>query len=177
MDNNECPEYLRNDFVEKELKLKPPLSIIMSNMLSKITVSLMKYIKAIPVHKSGKKILTALYESIRRLENGQAIVIFPEIPDAISHDGINEFYTGFINIAKYYYKNNSTNIAFYPVCINRENNVISVANPIIFDHKNIFSNEKARIISLLKASIQNMLRESNRLLFDSQESRKGVTHW
>jgi hypothetical protein len=177
MDNNECPEYLRNDFVEKELKLKPPLSIVMSNMLSKITVSLMKYIKAIPVHKSGKKILTALYDSLHRLENGHAIVVFPEIPEAVSRDGINEFYTGFINIAKYYYNNNSTNIAFYPVCIHKKNNAISIANPIMFDHENIFSNEKARIISLLKGSIQNMLRDSNRLLFDSQEGRKGATHW
>ena len=33
--------------------------------------------------------------------------------------------------------------------------------------------EKARIISLLKASIQNMLWERNPLLFDSQEGRKG----
>ena len=159
MDNNQCPEYLRNDFVEKELKLKPPLSNIISNMFSKICISLMKYIKAIPVHKNGKKILEALYESIHRLEHGHAIVIFPEIPEAISHDGINEFYTGFINIAKYYYKKNRTNIAFYPVCINKESNVISIANPTIFDHKNLFSNEKARIISLLKASILIMLRE------------------
>lgn len=158
MDSHQCPEYLRNDFVEKELKLKPPFSIIISTMLSKICISLMIYIKAIPVHKNGKKVLAAFHESIHRLENGHAIVVFPEIPEAMGHDGMNEFYTGFVNIAKYYYKKNSTNIAFYPVCIHRENNVISIEKPIIFDHNNVFSKEKARIIRLLRVNILKMLR-------------------
>jgi 1-acyl-sn-glycerol-3-phosphate acyltransferase len=159
MDKNLCPDYLRDDFVEKELKLKPPLSIIASKMLSKICISLMVYIGAIPVYKKGKKILAALHESVHILEKGHDLIIFPEIPDLGANDQINEFYTGFINIAKYFFKRNNANIAFYPVCIHKENSFISITKPIIYNPKSAFPNEKKRIINLLKDSIMKMFRE------------------
>ena len=161
MDKNLCPGYLRDDFVEKELKLKPPLSTIVSKMLSKICISLMKHIGAIPVYRNGRKILGAAHESVLKLEKGHEIVIFPEIPKVRNNDQINEFYTGFVNIAKYFYKRNKANIAFYPVCIHKKNNYISMTKPIIFDHKNAFPHEKKRIVNLLRDSIMKMFRESD----------------
>jgi hypothetical protein len=176
MDKNLCPGYLRDDFVEKELKLKPPLSIIVSKMISKICVSLMIHIRAIPVYKSGKKILAAANESVQKLEKGYEIIIFPEIPDVRNNDPINEFYTGFINIAKYFYKRNNANIAFYPVCIHKEKNYISITKPIIFDHKNAFPHEKRRIINLLKNSIMKMFREDDYENVCEENSMAPATH-
>lgn len=74
MDMKYCAAYIERDFVYPELRLKPPLSTVLSKGIGWICVALMRYIQAIPVYKGCRKISNSLTMSIGYLLNGQAYV-------------------------------------------------------------------------------------------------------
>ena len=62
MDPVLAPDYIRVDFVELRLKLKPPVSIYFSRALTKLTVPLFKSIQGIPAYLGGHELLYGTLE-------------------------------------------------------------------------------------------------------------------
>jgi 1-acyl-sn-glycerol-3-phosphate acyltransferase len=151
-----CPEYLRKDFVEEELHLKPPLSNIVAWLISKACVVLMKVIKAIPVYEKSMKLATTWKCSMKHLKREESLIIFPENDAIPFNDVLNKFDQGFVGLAPIYYEKTGRILDFVPVAVHKTEKVIKIGQPMPYDPKNTFSAERERITTALQDRITEM---------------------
>ena len=148
-----CPIHLSEVFVEPELKLRPPLSRWLSLLIGKICVWLMHRIGAIPVYRKSRKIIITVEKSLLELAAGHNLLIFPEVENMEDRLNFTELNKGFINTAKRFYEREGKMVDFYPICIDKPRNRITVGDVITYDPQMPFRREKDRIARYLKDSI------------------------
>lgn len=151
-----CKEYLKADFVEPTLHLRKPFSDFIASLISPICVSIMKQLNAIPVYRSGKKIMLTIEQSVVKLEQGGNLLIFPESKDEPYNEYVNKFLTGFVNVAKIFFERDNKTVNFYPVCVNKQSNQITFGGKISFNPHTPFIAEKQRIVNGLMKSITEL---------------------
>jgi len=159
-DRKLCREYIKKDFVEPTLKLKAPLSGMVSAIISPICVGLMHYVDAIPVYHQSREILVTISQSISNLEQGRNLLIFPEDPKDKIPKYFRNFQPGFIQLAKLLHEKNQHVLRFYPIFVNRHNNQIRFGESVVFDPNNPFPKERDRIIRTLRRRMISMMKES-----------------
>ena len=155
-DKKLCKDYLVKDFVEPVLHLRRPFSGFIAGLISPVCVWIMRAIGAIPVYRTGKKIMLTIEQSVAKLEQGGSLLIFPESKDEKFNEYINKFLTGFVNVAKIFFERNNTTVNFYPVCVDKFTNHITFGGKITFHPQNPFAAEKQRIVNELMKNITEM---------------------
>lgn len=153
-DRRLCAGHLRTAFVEPELRLKPPLSGLVSKVIAGICVAVMEYIGAIPVYRQNRKIIETVDASVRALASGKHLLIFPEMHNAIGDRTVNNLDTGFLNIARALYRERGLVLRFYPVCVKKDTNAIRIGRPIAYDPALPFAREKRRIVGYLEQTLR-----------------------
>ncbi len=73
-----------------------------------------KALKVLPSY-NDQRFLSTMRKSIRLLDKGTGIIIFPEKSDEGYFDRLTGFYAGFVELAKYYRKRCGEDIPIYPV--------------------------------------------------------------
>lgn len=122
----------------------------------------------IPVERDNlRNIIDTFNATIKALEEGDNILLFPERPAKIVEKGhqtlrhqkdtVGEIYTGFAQIGKMYYEKTGKHIRFYPVYTNKHTHSLRIGNPIIFDSNNPHQEEKLRIATSLHDSITRLV--------------------
>jgi hypothetical protein len=157
-----CREYIKGDFVEPALHLHEPWSSLVAGIISPICVGIMKYVHAIPVYHSSKSIVETMERSIRELENGRNLLIFPEDPKDRTEPYIRAFQTGFFHLAKMMYEKNRKPVSFYPIYVNRRTNQIRIGEGIPYNPASPFHQEQKRILHALRESMLAMRTESEK---------------
>ena len=153
---------IQAEFVERELKLKPPLSAILARLIARVCVALMKDIGAIPVYQKSKRISTTVMQSLALLQQGKNILVFAEDSARKINDVLCEFSTGFIHVARLYYQATKKAVSFFPIAVNRRVGRILVGAPIRFDGTILFAREKQRLKAELECSVYALYREIER---------------
>jgi hypothetical protein len=92
------------------------------------------------------------------------ILIFPENPlttetRRYSMKGVSQFYTGFVHLARAYYKKTGKAAVFYPVYANPAKRTITFGEGIAYDPQG--ENEPERICTLLAQAINTMAEEKD----------------
>ena len=151
-----CPAHLQRDFVEPELGLEWPASEFVAALLGRICVAVMREIGAIPVYRKSRKLRLTIEESVERLAGGGWVLVFPEVQNALWDETVNEFHTGFVNIARSLYRRTGAVARFYPVCVHRKKNLILIGEGVAFAPEQPFGPEKKRIVDYLEESIRRM---------------------
>jgi 1-acyl-sn-glycerol-3-phosphate acyltransferase len=157
-DLKDCAEYIRSDFVEKELKLRSVVADGLSRIIGRICVHLMSYLKAIPVYGRSREIIKTFEISLSYLQSGKTLLIFPENDESKKQDDICMLNTGFIRLARWLFENNHKVVTFYPVAINKHVRGVRVGKPVRFDPSVPYCQEKMRIKHKLESSITTMYR-------------------
>jgi hypothetical protein len=147
---------IQAEFVEGELHLKPPVSSYLSKVIGRVCVALMRDIGAIPVYNMSKKIRSTVDASLRILEQGRNIVVFPEDSLKPINEALCDFCTGFLHVAKLYYEKTRKAVCFLPVAVNRKLRSIQVGRPIRFNAAAPFPQEKARLKRELETEIYSL---------------------
>ena len=150
---------IQAEFVEQELRLKPPLSVYLGRIIGRVCVALMKDIGAIPVYQNSKHITRTVMRSLALLQQGKNILVFAEDTTKIINDVLCEFCTGFIHVARLYYQSTKRAVQFLPVAVNRKVGRILVGAPIRFDGTVPFTREKQRLKSELESSVYSLYKE------------------
>jgi len=123
----DAKNHLKNyTFSEKKKKGKV-FKAIVAPICAKFFVRMVKSVEAIPVYrgKNGMRSITTIKESVRALENGDNIIIFPDFDYADkSEKQTGEIYKGFISIAKLYFRRNNERLKFVPVCLKEKRLVV-----------------------------------------------------
>lgn len=154
MKTKEAAKYNYQDFWSK----KPLYIRWFFKLASYLTAPLSAYVfsraDTIAVYKD-KRLATTFKDSIRALENGCDIIIFPESKDKYNHI-VNEFQTGYIDLARLYYKKNHECIDFIPVYNAPKLKKMVLGKPITFNPNINIDIEKELISSYLKEEITDL---------------------
>lgn len=158
----DCAAYIREDFVEKELKLRSFVGRELSRIIGRICVKLMTDLKAIPVYNRSREIYKTFEISLAYLKSKKALLVFPENDESKKQDDLCMLNTGFIRMAQWLYDTTQKVLTFYPVAINKKVRAIRVGKPIRFDPTAPFGEERMRIKEYLERSISGMYRALER---------------
>jgi hypothetical protein len=157
VDRETAPDYLRMDFVETAMKLKPPLSKLVAKAISLFSVPLLTSIGCIPVVRGDTRELAG---SLVRLKAGQVVLVFPEEPEA-ELDPVTQmrpFLKGFTRLGEMYFDETGEQLRFYPVAVHGSRQV-RVGQPVPFSPTNKRSIERRRLKNLLESKITKMYLE------------------
>jgi 1-acyl-sn-glycerol-3-phosphate acyltransferase len=151
------PENVRKDFVEKILKIMPPLSETIAKALCKISTPLLLSIGCIPVPETRLEQETTFQTSLELLKQGKYLLIVPEDPKADPDPltGIKPFKRGFLRLGELYAQETNQRLLFYPVCIH-EAGLVIVGKPIAYNPLNDAKLERFRMVNLLEDTIKAM---------------------
>ena len=160
------PENVRKDFVEKVLRLEPPLSETVAEAICKISTPLLLSLGCIPVPDSHEEQEATFQRSMDLLKQGKFLLIVPEDPKGEPIDpltGIRPFKRGFLRIGEQYFKETGQRLPFYPTAIHEEGLVI-VGEPITYNPFNDARMERFRMVNLLEQTIKSMHLEATQTL-------------
>ena len=167
-----CPSYLREDFIETELKLKGPLSITFSVVIGRICVALLRGINAIPVYRKSRNMRKTIELSLHFLRERKALLIFPEIKGQPLVEGIERFDSGFIVLGKHFYRLYGKCVAFVPAAVNKKARAISIGDPVYFRPETAYHRERDRIRDILEQAVVDMYQELNEQARQARQQRE-----
>jgi hypothetical protein len=115
------PGYIRVDFIEKDLHLRPPLSRWVAWGLSWLVVPLLNGVGCIPAFQN-ENILekrVALEQSLERLREGRCLLVFPAVPDweLDSRTRIRRFSHSPLWLAELHHRMPGSTLPINPMCI------------------------------------------------------------
>ena len=143
----EVPAYAFGDFWAQKHKYTHPFYKILSFIIAPLSVIVFNNARTIGVYKD-KRIMHTFKETVKRLGEGNDIVIFPE--QDIKHNHIlYDFQEGFVDIAKIYYKRYGKELSFVPMYIAPDLKEMHIGKPVWFNAETDISFEKKRMCKYL----------------------------
>ena len=118
----------------------------------------LRELRAIPTYHD-RRVVKTINMSVDSLIQGDNNVIFPENQELPPTDTVRDFNLGFTHIAKEYFQRCGKRLAFYPVCIHRENSEIHIGAPILYDPEIPSHHQKELIGGYLRDEIKRMLEQ------------------
>lgn len=112
----------------------------------------------IPVYRgSTHKIIKTFTLSVECLCAGDSILLFPENPTERYTVEVSNFYKGFANIGKMYYRKTGECLMFYPVYASSKRRLLSIGKGVKYDPKG-GKQERDRIVNELEQRMQALQR-------------------
>jgi hypothetical protein len=158
VDEEKAAAWLKWDFVERTLHLKPPLSAWVAKGLSRITVPFLLSLGCIPVYKGAyDRMVETLRLSMDVLRQGKFLLVFPEdnLLPADPATGMRLFQRSFARLGEMYYEETRERLEFYPVAIH-PSGYVKVGEPVAFNPLNAVGIERHRLKNLMEDSVRAM---------------------
>jgi 1-acyl-sn-glycerol-3-phosphate acyltransferase len=155
-------DYIRVDFVEKTLRLRPPVSHRVAHWLVKIAHPYLQAIRCITVYPDYDGFQITLQTTVDRLKRGNHVVIFPEDPRLPNDPVYNmaPFRKGMVRVAELYYEQTGKRAALYPVAVH-PSKTVRVGKPIQYSPLRQPSAERMRIKNYLEARVRALYLQSD----------------
>ncbi len=149
------PAYARKDcWWRPDSFFAPVLNATVPYLAAAILPPLLQGAPDVPVYHDQRIMLT-LRQSIRILQRDEALVIFPEQPNArlSGHEWLS---TGWLRLGEMWYKTCGRALKMYPVHIDREKHVFKVAAPVWYDPGRRFTDQEKELRSALTKGIRGI---------------------
>ena len=163
MDPKLAPEYLRLDFVERELHLPMPFSLWLAKAISKFSVPLLNRTDCIPVHTDPEGLFATFEQSVDLLARSGYVVVFPEDPTQPPDPqfGMSPFKKGFVRLGELYFQRSGRSLKFYPLAVHAVRRTVQVGKPVTYNPYGQPVKERIRVKNALEGMIREMLDEQN----------------
>jgi hypothetical protein len=161
VDQEKAAAWLKWDFVERTLHIKPPASAWVAKRLSKITVPFLRSLGCIPVYKGDyDRMIDTLRLSMDVLRQGGFLLVFPEdnMLPADPVTGMRPFQRSFARLGEMYYGETGERLEFYPVAVHPSGYVI-IGKAVAFNPLNAMGLERHRLKELMEDTIRTMYLE------------------
>ncbi|MGA2489100.1 MAG: hypothetical protein ABSF99_02780 [Anaerolineales bacterium] len=158
VDEEKAAAWLKWDFVERTLHLKPPASAWVAKWLSKITVPLLRSLGCIPVFKGDyDRMVDTLGLSMDVLRQGKFLLVFPEdnMLPANPETGMRPFQRSFARLGEMYYQETGERLEFYPVAVHPAG-YVKVGKAVTFNPLNPVGIERHRLKNLMEDTVRTM---------------------
>ena len=157
LNKEKAPNFVFNDFFFGRSKKCQRFWRFLAKIVAKMLRPLLEYGRPIPVYHD-KRMIETFRQSLDTLLDGENLVVFPECPTRYS-EYVNSFYAGFVDIGRTYYAATGKDLAFYPVYVEKKNRVISVGEPVYYDHTKPPHEQREKISEKIRDSIDALARE------------------
>lgn len=154
MNMRELPDYAYQDFWSKKPRWCRWFYRLLAYVATPVCVCVMKNAHCVPVYRDGR-ILTTLRESLKRMNAGENIVIFPE-QEVPHNDVVWEFQSGFINLASLYFRQTGQAVDFVPVYIAPRLRRVCFGVPVAFDPASNHREEGPRVARALMDAVTDL---------------------
>ena len=154
MNLKEVPDYAYEDFWSGKSEILRPFYKILSYIIAPISVCVFNNARTIGVYHDMRS-LSTFKSSVRMLDEGKNIVIFPEKNEAFNNI-VFMFQEKFVDIARLYYKKYNKELSFVPMYIAPKLKKMYVGKPVRFDNTNDIKSERNRICTYLMDEITSM---------------------
>lgn len=157
LDANLAPEYLRWDFVERQLHLSMPFSLWAAKLISKISVPLLNGAGCIPVHSIPDDLCITFDQSIDLLAQGRFVLIFPEDPNQPLDPlfGMSPFNKGFVRLGELFFQRTKRLLQFFPLAVHALRRTVQIGRAVTFNPFAPPVRERLRV----KWALENMIHE------------------
>ena len=156
LDEEKAAAWLKWDFVERTLHLKPPASTWVAKWLSKITVPFLRSLGNIPVYKGDyDHMVDTLRLSMEILRQDKFLLVFPEdnMLPADPETGMRAFQRSFARLGEMYYQETGERLEFYPITVHPAGYAI-VGKAVAFNPLNPVGIERHRLKNLMEDTIR-----------------------
>lgn len=157
MNVKEVPEYAMKDFWPNKPKYIKWFFKILSYIIAPFSAVFFKNASTIPVYKDSR-IITTFKETVKALEEGKHIIIFPE-EHKLYNNIVNEFQKNFVDVAKLYYKKTKKEVNFVPMYVCPKFKKAYIGKAIKYNSNNEMEKEKNIICDYLKEEITSIAKE------------------
>ncbi len=154
-DAKKIPAYARKDCWWKPGSfIEPVLNVTVPYIAAAMIPPALKGSPYIPVYHDQRIMLT-LRQSIRVLQKDEALIIFPEVPNArLSHHVW--ISTGWLRLGEMWYRSCGRALKMYPVHIDREKHIFKVAAPVYYDPARRFAEQEKDLTEALTKGIRGI---------------------
>ena len=157
MEKDCVADYAYSDFWSRKPALVRPIFRLFSYMLPTISEIVFTNADTLPVYRD-KRIMKTFQLSCEKLEQGAAIVIFPE-EYAEYNNIVHRFQKGFVHMAKYYYRQTKKSVPFVPMYLCPELGKMVFGKPIWYSPELPADKEAERICTYLQDAISELAYE------------------
>ena len=135
------------------------LAKLLLNLIVPLVLWILNSVEPIPIYRKTREVLKTIDLTVEALMEQDNILIFPENPlttdsKRYAVSGVSQFYTGFVYLAKSYYKKTGKQITFYPVYANPKKRTITFGEGVRYNPEE--KNEPERISMLLIQAMNAM---------------------
>lgn len=143
----EVPGYAFQDFWSWKPRRTHWFYKLLSYLIAPLAVIIFNGANTIPVYRD-KRVMDTFRQTIKRLEEGASIVIFPEHDPAQNHI-LSVFQEGFVDVANLYFRRTGREISFAPMYIAPNMHKMVIGKPVKFQSGNASEKERKRICAYL----------------------------
>lgn len=143
----ECFNMYYNFTFKKTIKLPKIFAFIASTLFALLLPPLLKSARAIPVYRDSRNIMKTFDLSIKLLNKGEQILIFPDVKYDNNSQIMGEIHSGFTHLEKLYYKANNEHLGFVPIIINKKTGIIRSTSAIYFTDNKPYKEEQYILIN------------------------------
>jgi hypothetical protein len=137
----ECRDYIRREFVLKELHLHGYTSYFLAWIISVICLWIMRRIGAIPVFSRSRRLLLTFKKTVEALEHKKNVIIFIEQrPDYVYVRDV-----GFLNVADHYHRKTGKILPLYFVKTDGKTIRVIARYENLFQHRRVAA-DTARLL-------------------------------
>lgn len=147
--------YLYHVFYQQKLHYSKFRSFLIATPFALVSKMLYNWMRLIPTYQDARLIQT-MKISIDHLEQGSSVLVFPE-NSSHGYDEILQYYhSGFISLARLFYKKTKRNIPLYAVYFSKKKNAIIIDKPIYIQDLLFNNDSKEEIAEKLKNRTNNL---------------------
>jgi len=150
----EVPAYAYQDFWSQKPRAVRWFFKALSFLIAPLSVCVFTNADTVPVYRDSR-IITTFRESIRRLQEGADVVIFPE-HDVKYNNILYAFEDKFVDVARFYHKKTGKELSFVPLYIAPRLKKMIYGAPIRFDASAPIQAERERICRALAQDITRL---------------------
>ncbi len=122
-------------------------------------ISLVNKVRTIPVYRGSPKIRQTFVQTIKALEEGDNVIIYPDVDYKEEDGSIGELYEGFLMLEQLWQRKHDDHIRFVPVNISTEHKTIVMGDVISFSGDVPFAEEKKLIAEQMQKTMEAMAEE------------------
>ena len=156
MDKNACREHLKNYTFPVTWHIHPLLSRVLSFMLGGIFADLVCSSDAIAVHRQSLKVRKTFQESVEAMENGDNLLIFPDINYAATKGDMGALHEGFLLLEQLWNRRTGKHVIFLPINVSVLNRKLTIGEPITFAGDIPFKEEAPVIAGRMEKIMDDM---------------------
>jgi hypothetical protein len=160
VDNEKIADHIQKGTFDRQKWILKPLRNKMGKIFGPVIAWAMQSTEPIPVLRDeGRDMLKVISMSVDALEAEDNILIFPENPFTTGGyvvEGVGEFFSGFVNIARDYHRKTGKTVTFYSVFANKKKRTLTFSKGIAFNPEMSFKEEKERITNILRNEMLKM---------------------